>query len=498
MKTPSMDKLYYFTMNTGKRLAVKVDSLNNMSVQLKKALETTDGVDTGLSDLNELFGTNGDEDQGMVFEDVMHEYSRKKKKKKSNKDCEDSDSEDEDEDKKNESIVNEEEEEEDDEEFGDEILRLWKKREEKLTHDYAIAAWMLSPVEEIRRQVKEMRDYEKHDVAVERLLVKLFLPENLSEEEKENQFDDMTMKFWNEYEHFAGRTRCFARRMIWSDTDITNNLSHMWHKKFSLPHTKYLGKLACKVTSKITGIGNAERCWGAVKNIKDGQRSHISPVKAGKQAAIMARCKAKKARIIKEVKSESTGEVINLTWNDEDMDALGLDRWGIDTAETAPTIDTAERAPTNSAERRRVVKKVNLAFEKWEKEKVKKNDPEVEAKFLNKYRGLNLLEGSVKYRIHPQCLCYDEGWNVVACTDDYIYEHDLLDDDDEAKEENDDKWLKIPINKDLPGLIWSWYHKNPDEYYEFDVPEACKDADGGWNFFQRSSPKKRKRTSGSK
>ena len=41
--------------------------------------------------------------------------------------------------------------------------------------------------------------------------------------------------------------------------------------KYSIPYTTVLGYVACRVTSKLCGIGPAERSWGAVKQIKTGQ-----------------------------------------------------------------------------------------------------------------------------------------------------------------------------------------------------------------------------------
>ena len=36
-----------------------------------------------------------------------------------------------------------------------------------------------------------------------------------------------------------------------------------------------LGFVGCRVTSKLCGIGPAERSWGGVTNIKTGKRSHM-------------------------------------------------------------------------------------------------------------------------------------------------------------------------------------------------------------------------------
>ena len=39
---------------------------------------------------------------------------------------------------------------------------------------------------------------------------------------------------------------------IWNSKEITYGNSHIWHHKYSLPSTKVLGFVACRVTSKIT------------------------------------------------------------------------------------------------------------------------------------------------------------------------------------------------------------------------------------------------------
>ena len=60
----------------------------------------------------------------------------------------------------------------------------------------------------------------------------------------------------------------------------------MWHKKESLRYTKEFGKFACQVTSKILGIGTAERSWEDVKHLKTNKRAHLLGERAKKQATI--------------------------------------------------------------------------------------------------------------------------------------------------------------------------------------------------------------------
>jgi hypothetical protein len=37
-----------------------------------------------------------------------------------------------------------------------------------------------------------------------------------------------------------------------------------------------MGHVACRVTSKVLGIGAEERSWGDVKQLKNDKRSHLS------------------------------------------------------------------------------------------------------------------------------------------------------------------------------------------------------------------------------
>jgi hypothetical protein len=53
--------------------------------------------------------------------------------------------------------------------LGDKVVKLWKKRALKLTHDLSITAWVLSPNPEIMKDADSNRTGE-HQIAVERLI----------------------------------------------------------------------------------------------------------------------------------------------------------------------------------------------------------------------------------------------------------------------------------------------------------------------------------------
>ena len=49
----------------------------------------------------------------------------------------------------------------------------------------------------------------------------------------------------------------------------------MWNKNYHLACTKVIGFVACRVISKIIGIGSSGISWGDVRTIKSGKRSII-------------------------------------------------------------------------------------------------------------------------------------------------------------------------------------------------------------------------------
>ena len=72
---------------------------------------------------------------------------------------------------------------------------------------------------------------------------------------------DVTLDlFWTEYTSFDNMIGSFdADEFIWKRKEIGDGNRHLWNQKYSLPYTKVLGFIICRVTSKILGIGAAER-----------------------------------------------------------------------------------------------------------------------------------------------------------------------------------------------------------------------------------------------
>jgi len=135
--------------------------------------------------------------------------------------------------------------------------------------DLSIAGWMLSVVPEIRKDAIDNATGPDW-LCVEHVIEKLFhgeTPQVLGQKK---------VTFWIELDGFQNKIGYgFDRPHIWNSVHITNGESHFWHKHNSLPYTEVLGFVACHVTSKILGIGGAERSWGNVKQLKSGKQSYL-------------------------------------------------------------------------------------------------------------------------------------------------------------------------------------------------------------------------------
>ena len=89
--------------------------------------------------------------------------------------------------------------------------------------------------------------------------------------------------FCTEYTKFDNNNGSFdGDEFIWKRKYIRDGNSHLWHQKYSLPCTKVLVFVACRVTSKVIGVGASDFSWGDVKIIKSGKISAISSDVSGK------------------------------------------------------------------------------------------------------------------------------------------------------------------------------------------------------------------------
>ncbi len=76
------------------------------------------------------------------------------------------------------------------------IMTFWFKRQPKLIHDYNLVGYVLSPHPQIMNDARErMLDSPIYSDAIERLIGKLLVPENLISTERKECLVEMTTKF---------------------------------------------------------------------------------------------------------------------------------------------------------------------------------------------------------------------------------------------------------------------------------------------------------------
>ena len=125
--------------------------------------------------------------------------------------------------------------------------------------------------------------------------------------------------FLTEYTEYDNNIGSFdADEFIWKSKDIRDGHSRFWHQKYSLPFIK-VGFVACRVTSKVIGIGAAERSWDDVKTIKSGKISAIRSDVSEKQSIVYTSACIESARIEKYHSDKQLYDnCSSQTWNEED------------------------------------------------------------------------------------------------------------------------------------------------------------------------------------
>ena len=196
------------------------------------------------------------------------------------------------------------------------MTRWWKYYKPKLLSDYVRVAYLLCPHPTVIEHAKKYRDPQDND-AVDRLIEKLLVPST-----EVDDFKKMTMsaklldKFWTELKEFRCKQGVFSSEKIWFLAKQDSTKAFDWHYKYTLG---FLGKLACIVTSKLCGIGEAELHWKANKRQLVGLRACLGPLKTKMQASISAAYSHKRSTMRREAASKA-GKL----WEDDDFETCKL------------------------------------------------------------------------------------------------------------------------------------------------------------------------------
>lgn len=195
------------------------------------------------------------------------------------------------------------------------IKHSWTKRKTLLEHDFAVTGWALSILPEIREDVQLNLDGDKR-MAIERVITKLHIAPNPNFKVSNEENDMIIDIFWKEFDQFQNKTGCFGQRPgRFLLPDALNGNSYLWHELYSLPYTRVLGFVACRVTSKRLGIGSAERSWADVKQIKDGKRSNLGGSSLEKRAILFTSAKLREASAIQNATNSDNTDF----FGDDDM-----------------------------------------------------------------------------------------------------------------------------------------------------------------------------------
>ena len=128
------------------------------------------------------------------------------------------------------------------------VLAIWNNRKLRLEHDFAIAAWSLCIMPEVRVDVADRMEGH-HREAIERVITRFYY----------NDPRDIAViinEFWKQFKHWQKKTGKYGlNEGRWHLPEVNLGASYIWHELYSLPYYKILGEVACRTTSKITDIG---------------------------------------------------------------------------------------------------------------------------------------------------------------------------------------------------------------------------------------------------
>lgn len=237
----------------------------------------------------------------------------------------------------------------------DVVMRMWIKRRHLLIHDYSLVGYLMAPHPSIMQHCLVNKTL-LHVEAAENLVSKLLLNPSLVGMEKEREKARLINIFHKEYRDFTCRMGHFARVHIWVSAEDPLEKAYRWHQNYSLLYTEVLGKLACLVTSKILGIGTAERNWKQVKAVKVGQRTNTSILKAKYQVMIYSQYQQMKAQA-RIIRMSCAGKL----WTDDDFKCCKMDEF---------CGDIEADIATERAARDKEVRNFRAWQEQWEKKKV--------------------------------------------------------------------------------------------------------------------------------
>jgi hypothetical protein len=136
---------------------------------------------------------------------------------------------------------------------------------------------------------------------------------------KSRSHNDICDTFWSEWSDFSNKLDAFSSKRMWNSAPAVQGKSYVFHEQYSLKVTTVLGYVACRVTSKVLGIGAAECYWGDVKQLNIDKRSHLSVEDIEQHSIIFGAASMYKARIGREEAEKLDHNISSKFWTDVDV-----------------------------------------------------------------------------------------------------------------------------------------------------------------------------------
>jgi hypothetical protein len=258
--------------------------------------------------------------------------------------------------------------------------------------------------------------------------------------------------FWDEVRDFQTKSGKFeGRDRSWvNHPDLMAGTSYFWHAKESCKRTEVFGKLGARTSSKILGIGSAERAWGDVKQLKSGKRSHLSADKVKKQATLFGESAMRIARSKQKACSKQSKYALSNTWYDEDLKEV-LKMLNPATVETAAPSQLRKRYFYAFMEPNDLVKRHS------------RDDISMHS-LLQKYGGMYWEDGETQFRSDPEKMVWHRvtknnigGWCLIAY-DDTCYQESLTYEDNRKE----GGIVECPLSIQLIYSIAEYHLKHPE------------------------------------
>lgn len=357
--------------------------------------------------------------------------------------------------------------------LGDAILQIWEKRREPLCHPFAFGAWITSPCPEIMADAVPSNINQYHKNAVNELIMTWCGNENMSPSERSKLLND----FWEQHRQFSSKSgNVFGNDYIWDDPFIQQNRSYFWHLKHTLSTVVPFGPVAAKAGSKILGIGSAERAWKDVKQLKQGNRSHLSGPAVEKQATMYGAYSAQKATIRHNMSLKHGGyeaAVASAYWNDkEDFGALQLGPYGEELDGTFHHI-----LPTRQDGR----KTFKCFIEKFEFCHWNNNERQSQDALLKKYKGWKIIDHDEKVVLtvnDEQMHWKRREWYLELNTEAY-----------DPNNEREEDWSYWQPNNFFFGCVYDYIQENLKDTVKAITLPGQIDRNKKWVAWNRNIPK---------